>query len=150
MKPILLVLSAAVWLHGCCFPARKEPQLPKDVVGWKDFQEDTTKLRGRFLLKSGESTDNGKLRIKVLELIPPDCMSEAGSFEHRARVRLQFESAADRKVLCTGIFPENGGGNLTLDCAAIPHEFFIFGIGVGGINLKDGWVSFILIGDYQG
>jgi len=72
MKVILFVVTLAMWLSACC-PQREEPSPPKDAIGWKDYQEGTTKLRGRFLLKKGETTDNGKVEIKVLELMPPDC-----------------------------------------------------------------------------
>jgi len=89
MKVILFVLVFAVWLSACC-PPRKEPLPPTDAIGWKDYKEGTTKLRGRFLLKKGESTDNGKVEIKVLELIPPNCAAHVGSFERQARVKLQF------------------------------------------------------------
>jgi len=144
MKLILFVLVLAVWLSSCC-PQRKEPPLPKDAIGWKDYQEGTTKLRGRFLLKKGETTDNGKVEIKVWELIPPDCPSEMGSFERQARVRLQFRSLSNPEIVCSDVFPEHGGGSL---CDSIADEYDIFGVGVGAINLKEEWVFFILSGTY--
>src|SRR5262249_39512043 len=103
MKVIMFAVTLAVWLSACC-PERKEPSPPTDAIGWKDFQDGTTKLRGRFLLKKGETTDNGKVEIKVLELIPPDCPSEVASFEHQARVRLQFRSLSDPNLACSGVF----------------------------------------------
>ena len=147
MKVILFVVTLAVWLSACC-PERQEPSPPEDAIGWKDFQEGTTMYRGRFLLKKGQSTDNGKVEVKVLELIPPGCASEAASFERLARVRLQFTSVSDHKVLCSEVYGENSGGYLTLDCPAMPQDFGISGIKVSAINLKDRWVFFSLDGYY--
>jgi hypothetical protein len=148
MKAILFVLVFAMWLSACC-PQRKEPPPPKDAMGWKDFQEGTTKLRGRFLLKKGESTDNGKVEIEVLELIPPDCPSEVGSFERQARVKLQFRGLSNSQNLCSDVFPEHGGAELIGPCDSIADEYDIWGVGVGAINLKEGWVYFELIGTYE-
>jgi hypothetical protein len=145
MKAILFVLVFAMWLSACC-PQRKEPPPPKDAMGWKDFQEGTTKLRGRFLLKKGESTDNGKVELEVLELIPPDCPSEVGSFERQARVKLQLRSLSNPQIQCSDVFPEHGGGEI---CDSIADDYDIWGVGVGAINLKEGWVYFILSGTYE-
>src|SRR5215472_1894207 len=145
MKVILFVLVFAVWLSACC-PQRKEPPPPTDAIGWKDYKEGTTKLRGRFLLKKGESTDNGKVEIKVLELIPPNCAADVGSFERQARVKLQFRSLSNPQNLCSEVFPEHGGGLLIPPCNSIAEEYDISGVGVGAINLKEGWVYFRLDG----
>jgi hypothetical protein len=104
--------------------------------------------RGRFLLKKGESTNNGKVEVKVLELMPPDCTSEAASFERLTRVRLQYSSVPEHKVLCSEVYGENSGGYLTVDCPAMPQDFGISGVKVSAINLKDGWVYFSLDGYY--
>jgi hypothetical protein len=99
-------------------------------------------------LKKGESTDNGKIRISVLDLIPPACTGDAGDFAARARVKLEFTRVSDQSVLCSEIFPENGGRSFFGGCAGIPDEFKIFGVGARAINLKEGWVFFALDGDY--
>lgn len=148
MKALLLGLSIAIWLQGCCAGQRTEPSFPKDVTGWRDYKEGTTKLRGSFVLRKGERTDNGKLELKVLELMPPECTGDAGTYAERARVKLEFRRLSDQQVLCSETFPENGGRSLAGLCAGIPDEFGIFDVSVRAINLKDGWVFFILTGDY--
>ena len=139
MKLILFVLTLAVWLSACC-PQRKEPPLPTDAIGWKDYQEGTFKYLGRFLLKKGESIDNGKVQIKVLELMPPDCPSEAASFEHLTRVRLQFRDLSNQRI-CEDVFPEDGGGGR---CDLIGDDESRIYVGVRAINLKEGWVYFVI------
>ena len=129
----------SIWLQGCCGTYHTEPDYPKDVFGWREYKEGTTKLRGSFLLRKGESTDNGKIKIKALDLLAPECTGDSGDFSARARVVLQFYRVTDEQLLCTETFPENGGRNVY-----IPEEYGINGVGVRAINLKDGWVYFIL------
>src|SRR5712692_2467002 len=144
MKALLVGLSIVIWLQGCCAMQRTEPAYPKNVVGWRDYKEGTTWLRGNFFLRRGERTENGKLEIKVLDLIPPECTGDAGNYAERARVKLEFTRLSDQKVLCSETFPENGGRSLTGLCADIPKEFSILDVSVRAINLKDGWVFFDL------
>jgi len=127
--------------------ARYEPPLPKDAIGWSDYKEGSTKFRGRFLLHTGESTENGKLRVTVLELLAPKLTGDGGDFEARARAKLGFARVSDGKTLCWKILPENGGGNLS-ECADLADEYGIFGAGIRAINLNEGWVYFVLDGIY--
>lgn len=148
MKWLIIALGAVIWLVGCCDSQRTEPTYPKDVAGWRNYKEGTTKLRGSFVLRKGEQTDNGKLQITVLELIPPKCTGDTGDFSAQARVNLGFTRVSDQQVLCSETFPENGGGSLSGNCGRIPDEFGIYGVGVRAINIRDGWVFFFLDGDY--
>lgn len=143
MRTLLFTLILSLWQQGCCGAQHTEPAYPKDALGWRDYEEGTTKFRGSFVLKKGESTDNGKIKIKVIDLLAPKCTGDAGDFSARARVKLLFCKQTDEAVLYSDIFPESGGGNVY-----VPDEFGIFGVGVRGINLKEGWVFFVLTGDY--
>src|SRR2546426_7652974 len=104
MSPLFVALSISIWLQGCCPGQRTEPSYPNDVTGWKDFKEGTTKLRGSFVLKKAERTDNGKLEIRVLDLMPPECTGDAGNYAERARVRVEFRRVSDQRVLCSETF----------------------------------------------
>ena len=131
-------------LRPVWFRARDQsPLFPTDAIGWSNYKEGTTKFRGRFLLRTGESTDDGTIRVKVVELLPPKVTGDAGDFEARARVRIAFFRVPDGKVLSSDVYPENGGGG-----AQLASEFAVFGVGVRAINLTDGWVYFALTGDY--
>ena len=141
MRTLLLALGCSTLLCACA--SRSEPPYPKDAVGWSNYKEGTTKFRGRFVLRAGESTDNGMIRVKAVELLPPRFTGDAGDFEARARVRLAFISVSDEKVLCWDDFPDTGGGSVPL-----PVEYKIFDVGVRAINLSEGWVYFVLTGDY--
>jgi len=123
---------------------RAEPAYPTEVVGWRDYKIGTTSLRGNFVLRKGEATDNGKLQIKAVDLMAPECTGDAGNYAERARVRFEFTRLSDRKLLCSETFPENGGRSLFGLCPDIPKEFNILDVSVQAINLKDGWVFFFL------
>jgi hypothetical protein len=119
------------------------------VEGWKNHEKNGIKMRGRFVLKKNEATDNGKIQISVLEILPPERCVEGGSFPARARVKLQFLRLTDQKILCSDVFPENGGVTVSSVCGDSLDEFGIFGVGVRAINIKDRWVLFELDGDYE-
>ncbi|HTG14409.1 MAG TPA: hypothetical protein VK747_03980 [Blastocatellia bacterium] len=140
MKALAIVFSAAVFL-SC--RARSEPLLPTDAIGWNNYKEGTTKFRGKFLLTAGESTDNGTIRIKVVELLRAEFTGDAGDFAARPRVRIAFSRVSDGKTMLSEVYPENGVG-----ATHLPSEFKIFDVGVRSINLTDGWVYFVLTGDY--
>jgi len=148
-------------LPGCCATSgRQNPPLPTDAVGWKDFEETyahygsgsdpskelvyrTIKYRGRFVLKNGEQTDNGRLQIKVLELMPPHCFVEQGDPAARARVKLEFRALSDPDRPCYLVRPDHDW-NVGQDCHGLNHELETLGVEVRSINLKDGWVYFDL------
>jgi hypothetical protein len=134
------MLCAQACVVSC---ARSEPPLPTDAIGWSNYTEGTTKFRGRFLLRTGESTDDGTIRVKVVELLPPKVTGNVGDFEARARVRIAFFSVPDGQYLSSDVYPENGGGG-----AQLSSEFRVFGVGVRAINLTGGWVYLTLTGDY--
>ena len=141
----ILVVVLLLVLAGCCRngASHVEPSYPTEELGWKNFDSeiDGVLLQGRFVLHKGEAADNGKLRIKVLELIPPNRCAEGGAFDAQARVRFQFIRLSDQQVLCEDVFPEHGGGFIT-PCRDRVAELGVSSIGIRSINLKEGWVFF--------
>ena len=142
---LVVLLLIAFCAAGCCLNAsgHTEPAYPNDGLGWKDFGSNSggAVIRGRFVVRKGETTDNGKIQIKVLELIPPDRCAEAGAFNAQARVRFQFVRLSDHRVLCADIFPEQGGVNIT-PCGAMVAELGVGGIWVSAVSLKEEWAFF--------
>ncbi|HXI91856.1 MAG TPA: hypothetical protein VNO24_17720 [Blastocatellia bacterium] len=141
---VAFVLTAGCAL-GCCFngSAHTEAAYPNVELGWKDFGSNSggAVIRGRFVVRKGETTDNGKIQIKVLELISPDRCAEAGAINAQARVRFQFVRSSDHKVLCEDIFPEHGGVNIE-PCGAMVAELGVGGIWVSAVSLKEEWAFF--------
>lgn len=145
MKKIIFVAILLTLFSGCSCNVKNdsEPPYPQNITGWKYREEDGVGVVGNFVLKKGESTNNGEVEIKVVNLIPAECFVDQGTMQAQKRAKLQFIRMSDRKVVCEDITPEHGGGNL---CGDKLDEFRISGIGIRNINLKDQWVHFILTG----
>ena len=141
----LLVVSTVI-TPGCCWRRASngyEPPYPHNLVGWKYREEDGVGILGEFVLKKGESTNNGEVEIKVVELIPAEPCADLGTALAHKRVKLQFIRMADKKVVCEDTIPDTFGGN---SCGSALDEFWINGIGMRGINMKEQWVHFMLTG----
>jgi len=91
-------------------------------------------------LKKGESTNNGEVEIKVVDLIPENLCADLGTASAHNRAKIQFIRMSDKTVVCEGTFPGNFCADRELS------EFWISGIGIRDINIKDQWVHFILTG----
>jgi hypothetical protein len=94
-------------------------------------------------LTKGESTNNGEVEIKVVDLIPARACADRGTALAHKRVTLRFIRMADKKVVCETTLPDTLGGNI---CRGALDEFWISGIGLRGINMKGQWVHFLLTG----
>jgi hypothetical protein len=133
------------WMTGCCVDHHKEPSYPgKAVLGWKEFaRTGPLQTHGVFVLKKGESTDNGKIQVKVMDIIPNDPCDPPGRV-YLARVELQFTRLSDQKILCSDSYVERSTG--IFDCGNQIVEFGISGYRMNTINLTQGWVFFELWG----
>src|SRR5262252_6796260 len=77
MKVMYYVFSAMVVLlsSSCCSDMRQlnEPERPSKVRGWDELRDGDTVIKGIFLLNKGESTDNGKIGIRLVETYAGTC-----------------------------------------------------------------------------
>ena len=141
---LFLLLATTSLFAGCCFRRASngnDPPFPQNLVGWKYREANDVGIVGEFVLKRGESTNNGELEIKVVDLIPADPCAENGTALAIDNVKLGFIRMSDKKVVCEDTYPAVSGA-----CATALHEFLISGIGIKGINIKDQWVHFELTG----
>lgn len=148
MKHSIVVLAMiGILLGACCFPEKRiEPSYPSKVSGWltdkqrlKFYEERNFWSRGNFVLRKNEATDDGKIRLKVLDLIPPDPCAEGSAFQRQAGVKLQFIRMSDQRSLCEETFPENSASKVYSKCGDSLDEFGIDVVGVYSINIKEGW-----------
>lgn len=87
----LIVLS--MWVQGCCIKkAHDEPAYPGKVRGWITGSNEEG-LRGEFVLREGETTNNGKVQVKVVEIKPGDECAEPDTFSYQ-----KFLSCGDRRL----------------------------------------------------
>ena len=146
MFSLSFLFAAGVILYaGCCSPQeRVEPVRPDKVEGWKDSYFSGVHSIAELVLTKGESSDNGELGVKVVDIIQPKPCSEG--YAAMPKVVLSFYRPSDKKVLCEeAIFTE--GGTLMGTGPPYPHcapEVGLSAISVTAINTKEGWVWFDL------
>jgi hypothetical protein len=144
----IVLLLISVIADGCCIQKeRMEPPHPGITSSWVEKEENGVHFMGNFVLKVGEATDNGKLQVKVVELIAGDPCAEYGSYAHQDKVKLQFVNLADKKILCEETCVQGGSTTLLSDrCRYIPNVFGVAAIYVKSINIKEKWAYFELAG----
>lgn len=142
MKIRLITITAlALCLAACCRPIqRDEPSFPKVIAGWKEYQDQGVKMLGNFVLRKGESIDNGKVQIRLLEVVPGNPCADAGEFQYQARAKIQFISLPDHSDLCADLYAEHSSSSFSGACESKLGGRGVSYVRVIAINLKDGWV----------
>jgi hypothetical protein len=140
-----LIPTCVILFVGCCSPqARVEQVRPQKVDGWQDTYFSGVHSIAELVLSKGESSDNGELGVKVLDIIPPKPCSDG--YAGMPKVVLSFYRPSDKTVLCDeAIFTE--GGTSMGTGPPYPHctpEVGLSAISVKAINAKEGWVWFDL------
>lgn len=141
-KRLFLPTALAISLSGCCSsqPEMKNGPRPTNIRGWEGSRVGSISIKGRFVLNKGESTDNGRFGVKVVDIYPGRChLFDIPDFPS---TRLQFFRASDRFVICEWTF-KPGSGRLDL-----PHickdDLDWQAISINEINYKENWVYFDL------
>ena len=99
---------------------------------------------GQFFLSRGESTDNGKLGIRVVDFIPSKCRSVFAEYPDPPRVVLEFYRASHKQVLCR-VTLDGPIANFSIDREEMCGNRTGFSVvGINGLNAHDGWVAFDL------
>ena len=146
MKVTYYVFCVLVALlsSSCRSDMRKlnEPERPSKVRGWDELRHGDTVIKGIFLLNRGESTDNGKMGIRLVDTYAGKC----GFFPFREReypqAKLQFYRVSDQTILCEPIFFR--GAIMTLKPPICGADLEWSGIEINDINSKDKWIVFNL------
>ena len=123
-----------------------EPVRPDHVNGWRDeYSESGVHYIGEFMLREGESTDNGKFGIKIVS-IPPRKRQPLFEEPPPPEAVIRFYRVADQQVLCERtIMP--GNGRMDTWCPYLSSDFGIDVMGVREINTVERWVWFDLRGN---
>jgi hypothetical protein len=92
----------SLFLTGCCAEERNNPPMPNgSPIGWQHWKIGGTDtiICGNFVLRKGESVNDGNVGITVVELYPARC----GLFNHppddTPQVKLRFFRVLDQKTL---------------------------------------------------
>src|SRR3989442_11922994 len=95
---LIALLLLSCFMNSCCsHEQRVEPPYPSEVSGWSSYERQGVRIVGTFVLRKNETIDNGRLKIKVLELIPRDPCAEGGAFNDQARVTFEFVRLSDQR-----------------------------------------------------
>jgi hypothetical protein len=132
---LLLIFSSC----SCDFDERfNSPERPSSAQGWKAFVSNGVNVKGDFVMTLGESTDNGKYGLRVIELTPAKChiLKE----QELPKARIQIYDVKTQKTLCEDQFSP---GVAFIDGPEMCGENFEWsGLGVSAINAKEKWVAF--------
>ena len=117
-----------------------EPERPTKVHGWQPFSVSTYTVQGDFVLNKGESVNDGRVGITVVDIFSGTCHLFHEPTYPTARLR--FFRVSDRSVICEIVFQGGSSNRLAAidGCGSLKWDF----IGVTGVNSKDNWVSFNL------
>jgi hypothetical protein len=144
----VLICLLCIFIQSC--PRKEEriePAYPTEVAGWKETNEHGVRTLGAFVLRPNEIADNGKLRIKAIEILPGNMSADYGSYGRQAKVKLQFAQSSDQKFLCEGIFLDMSSMDLSSDkCGSALESYGVTTIYIRAINVRDKWVHFSLGG----
>lgn len=130
-----LLISVISVQAGCCqLNARKEPAFQGKYQIWEEVRGSGFTVLGNFTLSKGESTDNGRIGIKLVDVTLPKCMSPFAE-PPQPVVVIQLYDPRNGKSLCEKRFL-GGGGDFYDSCG--PDRYTV---DFHAINTKDSWVT---------
>jgi len=141
----IALASFAGLIRGCCSAKLPEPAHPGAVAGWKESQEGGVHTVGALVLKKGESSDNGKIGVRVVDIIAADPCAEYGTLQSLPRVKIQFYQTPQQTVICEELLTGGSGTSLIAGpCGEKIADLGVTAISVNAINATEGWVWFEL------
>jgi len=120
------------------------PTRPNAKSSWTERHDSGFTSVGQFVLNRGESIDNGKLGIRVIDFKSSKCPSLFAEYPDPPKVVLEFFRPTDKQVLCT-VTLDGPIANSSIDREQMCGDKTGFSVvGINGLNAHDGWVSFDL------
>ena len=136
---LLIIHGIGLVTLSCCPFSEQQPTRPNDVLGWKAVRQASgTEVLCVLLLRKGETSENGNLGVRVVNIIPGEPCAHAG-WQSLRKVELEFYRPADHHIY--GHFINGTGGGLL----ELESEAGVTGIGIQAINSKDNWAMFNLM-----
>lgn len=139
-KTLLINICLTLLLqNGCCWRENNH-STPPQAQGWRNHRVGSVEVKGSFVLKKGQATNNEKLGIRVVTMSPRKyCFFQEPT---EATVRMQFYDPTNQGILCDKDF--NLGGALLRGESLCGSGFEDIILYVTDINADDNWVSFEL------
>ena len=143
---LLALISSACVCHPSLYknvPA-DTPTRPNVRSSWTERHDSGFTSVGLFVLNRGESIDNGRLGIRVVDFIPSKCQSLFAEYPDPPKVVLEFYRPDDKRIFCT-VTLDGPIANSSIDREEMCGTKTGFSVvGINGLNAHDGWVSFDL------
>jgi hypothetical protein len=140
---VLFIVAAYSLYRYVEYQVQFRPERVENPSGWEPYRVGGgITVVGEFVLKKGESTDNGKLGVKVLDITPgppsPPYVTNIESDGSKAVLR--FYNATDQSVICdfTDEASSTGSDTRYICGGKLPFS----NLRVEGIDSKEGWVYF--------
>jgi hypothetical protein len=132
-------------MRGCCSSKQPEPAHPGSVAGWKESHEGSVQTVGMLVLKKSESSDNGTVGVRVVDIVAGDSCAGHGTLQSIPRVKMQFYQPSQQKVICEEILTAGSGTSLVAtSCGERIADLGVTAISINAINATEGWVWFEL------
>ena len=91
---------------------------------------------GQFILQKGESTDNGKIGVRLVNITSKPCPFATICLQPEAKASLRFYRPADQSVICeTTLDSSSTSYDARRVCAGLPFT----NINVHEINTREDW-----------
>jgi hypothetical protein len=140
---LLCLLTIMLPSLTSCFGWGEEierPSRPKSVHGWQSFDTGSITVKGEFVLKKGESIDNGHVSIRVTEIYPAKYhLLDSPALP---KARMTFFRIPDQTPICEGVFTRGSNTlDLTDQCKDSLEWDVIY---IRDVNYDEGWVFFDL------
>jgi hypothetical protein len=127
---------------GCCGRTRQlnNPQLPEKTLGWQKHQlgENVT-VYGDFVIRKGESVNDGTYGIEVKNLFPAKCSLADIPGEDLPSAELRFFKVSDNSTMCMSTF-RRGSEVLDPTIPNCPEGMIWSVVEISEVNARDGWV----------
>ena len=145
--------SFIVIVVGCAPTYRTDPPGPPESLGWTVEPQNGYWLLGKFVVRRGDAVDNGRIRVEITDIIPPERFADVGSFGAQARVRMRFVDSSTGDEICEGLFAEHSGNTIDVETCKSSAVHFrpveesgVMSVAVLDISLREEWVAFELRG----
>jgi hypothetical protein len=140
-----LILTASLLLTGgCCQEVDFTPERPAKVRGWARYEQNGTLVVGEFLLKEGESVDNGLIGVELTKVrAPQKCNEPFAENLVIPHASLRFFDVKSKQTILETLARQ--GATERLINSDFPAEKY--GVGsvlVREINTREKWVWFEL------
>lgn len=137
---IVILLLDACLLSGCCKKVLRAPPLPPSVRGWQQFKtNDGFHAIGEFVMKKGESVENGKFGLTLIKTVPPINCTFRENDDNIVRAVLRIYDVQSKRTL-VDVELADGSTNRLINYKFPIEKYGLDTIFTQEINTKDEWI----------